>query len=223
MPGSCLPAQLRRPIGYLGLVGATSLVVLGLLFFRERAPSGIDAQFVPRAEIHGPLRPVALGIDSVGEPLGAAMAACVFLVACVWMRRVALGVVVVALPAVLSGGTTLGKHLVGRTVNGNFLAYPSGHVALATALGLVAGILAAHHRGGSTRATTGIVLAAALSSATAMTWAQVVLNRHYPTDALGGAGLALVAVPLLAGIVDGAHAVARTNRAVAGRSSGRAN
>lgn len=47
-----------------------------------------------------------------------------------------------------------------------------------------------------------LALAGAGSGGVAMAWAQVYLNAHYPTDALGGFCAALVVVSTTAALID---------------------
>jgi len=96
------------------------------------------------------------------------------------------------------GATMLLKPLVGRTIHGGHLSYPSGHTAFATALALVAAMLATGRLGLGRAAGASLVLGAALVAGAATGWAQVALDAHYPTDALGGWLTALAAVPATA-------------------------
>ncbi len=62
--------------------------------------------------------------------------------------------------------------------------------------------LALAGRAGSGRAATVAALALVPVAGVAAGWAQVTLNAHYATDAVGGFLLALVVVPALAWLVD---------------------
>jgi undecaprenyl-diphosphatase len=108
------------------------------------------------------------------------------------------------------GTTSLLKHVVGRTINGENLSYPSGHTAFATAVALAVALLAAERLGRP--AGTLLVLAAALMAGAAMGWAQVALDAHYPTDVLGGWCTALAVVPATAWLVDRTADVGRRER-----------
>jgi membrane-associated phospholipid phosphatase len=98
--------------------------------------------------------------------------------------------------------TTVVKPIVGRTIHGEFLSYPSGHTALATALALVIGLVVADRLGLGRVAAVVLVVGLALVAGVAMGWAEVALGAHYPTDAVGGFCAALAAVPATAWLVD---------------------
>ncbi|GEL25448.1 membrane protein [Pseudonocardia sulfidoxydans NBRC 16205] len=92
------------------------------------------------------------------------------------------------------------KPVVGRTLDGAD-SYPSGHTGAATALTLVVALLLAS----AVRATAArIVIVVVLPSVVAATMATalVVQNVHYPTDTVGGACTALVAVLTVALVID---------------------
>ena len=93
------------------------------------------------------------------------------------------------------------KQLVGRTIHGEFLSYPSGHTAAFVALGLVLGLLFGEVLGAGRWTGVLVVVSASITGAV-MAWAQIVLTAHYPTDALGGAGCAAVVLPATALLVD---------------------
>lgn len=92
------------------------------------------------------------------------------------------------------------KPLVGRTLDGAE-SYPSGHTGAATALTLVVALLLASAVR-STAARIVIVVVLTLVVATTMATALVVQHVHYPTDTVGGACTALVAVLTVALVID---------------------
>jgi membrane-associated phospholipid phosphatase len=98
--------------------------------------------------------------------------------------------------------TTALKPIVGRTIHGEFLSYPSGHTALATALALVIAFVLADRLALGRAAAMLLILGFALVAGAAMGWAEVGLGAHYPTDAVGGFCAALAAVPATAWLVD---------------------
>jgi membrane-associated phospholipid phosphatase len=98
--------------------------------------------------------------------------------------------------------TTVLKPLVGRTIHGEFLSYPSGHTAMATALALVIGLLLTDRLALGRAAAVALALGLALVAGVAMGWAEVALGAHYPTDAAGGFCAALAAVPGTAWVLD---------------------
>lgn len=121
---------------------------------------------------------------------------------CLLLRRPRTAVLVVAGVGITVGTATLLKHLVGRTIHGGNLSYPSGHTAFFTALALMVALLATGRLGLGRTADRLLVFASALVAGAAMGWAQVALGAHYPTDVLGGWCTALVVIPATAWLVD---------------------
>ncbi|MFG3053277.1 phosphatase PAP2 family protein [Kitasatospora sp. NPDC048239] len=210
------------PGGRLGLIAALAaltVLVLGILYAGRSEPGPVDARILALVDGVGPpWRYVALAMDSLGEPMGATVLVAAAVTGCLLLRGPRAAVFLVAGVGITVGATTLLKHLVGRTIHGGFLSYPSGHTAFATALALVAAMLATRRRGrdgpGLARTVGTVpVLAAALVAGAAMGWAEVALGAHYPTDTLGGWCTALAVIPATAWLVDRtADAVRREHR-----------
>ncbi|MFJ2582332.1 phosphatase PAP2 family protein [Kitasatospora aureofaciens] len=203
-----LPPSLRTWLGLIAVLAALVVVALGVRYADEGGPGTVDARIGAAVEGVGPpWRYVARVLDFLGEPVGAAALVGAATAGCLLLRRPRAAVLTVAGVAMAVGTATLLKHLVGRTIHGDNLSYPSGHTAFATALALVVALLATGRRGrdglglGGT-AGTSLVLAAALVAGAAMGWAQVALGAHYPTDVLGGWCTALAVVPATAWLVN---------------------
>ncbi|WPO76576.1 phosphatase PAP2 family protein [Streptomyces sp. KN37] len=199
-----LPPSLRAWLALTGGLAAPAVLVLGVLYAGDSEPGPVDAWIW--AAVHGvrpPWRNVALATDFLGEPAGAAALVVVAVVGCLLLRRPRAAVLVVVGPGTAVVTTTLLKSLVGRTIHGGNLSYPSGHTAFVTALALAVALLAAGRLGLGRTAGTSLVFASALVAGAAMGWAQVALGAHYPTDALGGWCTALAVVPATAWLVDG--------------------
>lgn len=196
------PPALRRPLALTAGFAAVVVVLLSVLYAAGGTLGGFDDVEPPGEGIGPPLRPVALVIDFGGEPLGAALLTAGLIAVCLLLRRVRLAVLVVVGCGATVVLTTLLKPVVGRTIHGEFLSFPSGHTALATALALVIGLLLADLR--RLGAGTGMVvlLTVAVVAGAAMAWAQVALGAHHTTDTVGGFCTALVVVPLSAWLVD---------------------
>ncbi|WP_030057310.1 phosphatase PAP2 family protein [Streptomyces novaecaesareae] len=199
--------------GWLGLIAALAalvVVVLGARYAGESEPGAVDARIGAAVEgVESPWRHVARAADFLGEPAGAAVLVGATVAGCLLLRRPRAAVFAVAGVGLAVGAATLLKHLVGRTIHGDNLSYPSGHTAFATALALVLALLATGRFGRDRdrpglggAAGTPLVLAAALVAGAAMGWAQVALGAHYPTDVLGGWCTALAVVPATAWLVD---------------------
>ncbi|MER5774759.1 phosphatase PAP2 family protein [Streptomyces sp. NPDC002039] len=207
MPGrpapAVLPPSLRAWIGLIAALAALVVALLGFLYAGHSEPGTVDA-WVHSAVygVRSPWRHVALATDFLGEPAGAAVVVAAVVGGCLLLRSPRAAVLVVAGVGVTVGTTTLLKHLVGRTINGGYLSYPSGHTAFLTALALVGALLATGRLGLGRTAGTLLALAAALVAGATMGWAQVALGAHYPTDVLGGWCTALALVPATAWLVD---------------------
>ncbi|MFI1657309.1 phosphatase PAP2 family protein [Streptomyces sp. NPDC020472] len=198
-----LPSVLR--VGLVGIAGlaAVVVVVLGALFAGDGRPGGTDARVWAVVDgVVPPRRDVALGLDFLGEPVGAAVLVLVAVVGCLLLRWPRAAVFVGVGVGAAVGVARLLKFLVGRTIHGDNLSFPSGHTAFLTAFALVAALLVAGRLGLGRAAGLVLVFGAGLVAGAAMGWAQVVLDAHYPTDALGGWCTALAVVPVVAWGVD---------------------
>jgi undecaprenyl-diphosphatase len=197
-----LPPSLGARLGLIAALAALVVVGLGALFADDSEPGKVDARIGDALYGVGPpWRYVARALDFLGEPGGAAMLVLATVTGCLLLRRPRAAVLVVGVGLTVATATLL-KHLVGRTIHGGHLSYPSGHTAFATALALVVGLLVTGLLGLGRTAGLLFVLAVALVSGTAMGWAQVTLGAHYPTDVLGGFCTALAVIPATAWLVD---------------------
>ncbi|MFH9424164.1 phosphatase PAP2 family protein [Streptomyces sp. NPDC017529] len=215
-----LPPSPRAWLGLIAVLAALAVVVLGVLYAGHSQSGTVDRWFVqPTADsVRPPWRRVALAIDFLGEPAGAATLVVIAATGCLLLRCPRAAVFVVAGAGAAVGTATLLKSLVGRTIHGDGnLSYPSGHTAFVTALALVVALLAAGRFGLGRTAGTLLVLAAALVAGAAMGWAQVALGAHYPTDVLGGWCTALVVIPAIGWLVDRVGGPLAERRADAGR------
>lgn len=114
-------------------------------------------------------------------------------------RLTVVAVVGVGSTAVVATGL---KAVVGRTINGGYLAYPSGHTAAATVFALVVMLLLVDLLEAGRLPGVLLILSGTGVGAAAMAWAQVALGAHYPTDTLGGFCTAMVILPATAHLVD---------------------
>ncbi|MET9696761.1 phosphatase PAP2 family protein [Streptomyces sp. NPDC006529] len=196
------PTARGAGLGPVAVLAALVVVVLGVRYAGHGRPGTVDGWLRPVDDLRPPWRRVALFLDFLGEPVGAALLVAAAVAACLLLRRPRTALLAVAGPGAAVGAATLLKHLVGRTIHGGYLSYPSGHTAFLTALALVAALAATRRAAPGRTAATLLVLAAALAAGAAMGWAQVALGAHYPTDALGGWCTALALVPATAWALD---------------------
>ncbi|MFE3073060.1 phosphatase PAP2 family protein [Streptomyces sp. NPDC059247] len=202
-PPVLLPPALRSTLGPAAVLAALVVLLLGVLYGDRGGPGTVDERIAAALDdLRPPWRTLALAVDFLGEPAGAAALIVAAVAGCLLLRRPRAAVFVVLGTGVPVVATTLLKHVVGRTINGGHLSYPSGHTAFLTALALVAGVLAAGRLGLGRAAGALLVLTGALLAGGAMGWAQVALDAHYPTDTVGGWCTALAAVPALARLTD---------------------
>ncbi|WP_410639720.1 phosphatase PAP2 family protein [Amycolatopsis sp. lyj-346] len=200
---AALPAVLRAPLAMSAALATAVLVAVGILHFRDSGLTGIDAAILPSIDgVRPPWRYVALVIDFGGEPVGAVILLALLSGVCWLVHRIRTAVLTVLGVAVTVAVTTLLKPLVGRTIHGEFLSYPSGHTAMATALALIIALLLTDRLGLGRPAAAVLALGLALLAGVAMGWAEVALGAHYPTDAVGGFCAALAAVPATAWALD---------------------
>ncbi|MFC9738827.1 phosphatase PAP2 family protein [Streptomyces noursei] len=198
-----LPPALRGWLGSVAGLAALVVVVLGVRYAGGSKPGTVDAWIRGAVDGAGPSwRYVALALDFLGEPAGSATLVAATVTGCLLLRRPRAAVFVVAGVGLTVGTATLIKSLVGRTIHGDNLSYPSGHTAFLTAISLVVALLVTGRLGLGRAAGTLLVLAAALVAGGAMGWAQVALGAHYPTDALGGGCTALAVTSATAWLVD---------------------
>ncbi|WIX87362.1 phosphatase PAP2 family protein [Amycolatopsis sp. DG1A-15b] len=200
---AALPAVLRAPLAMSAALATAVLVALGILHFHDSGLTGIDAAFLPSIDgVQPPWRYVALVFDFGGEPAGSVILIALLAGICFLAHRVRTAVLTVLGVVVTVAVTTVLKPLVGRTIHGEFLSYPSGHTAMATALALVIGLLLTDRLALGRAAAVALALGLALVAGVAMGWAEVALGAHYPTDAVGGFCAALAAVPVTAWVLD---------------------
>ncbi|MEV6905599.1 phosphatase PAP2 family protein [Amycolatopsis sp. NPDC051071] len=196
-----LPPVLRPTAFVLAVAGFLGAVVLLLLYAGTTEPTGMDAVLVDAlAWSDDPWWTIGVVIDYLGEPIGSVIVMLLFLGACFLARRprtAVAGVVAVLITVGLTSGL---KPLTGRYIHGDFLSYPSGHTGFVTALAFTAalGFFGGLGRG---RASVLVVVVVVLAGF-AMGWAQVTMGAHYPTDTLGGFGVALAVVPVAALLTD---------------------
>ncbi|MFE7512729.1 phosphatase PAP2 family protein [Streptomyces sp. NPDC057540] len=198
-----LPAALRAWWGALAALAALALGLLGIRYAGHGEPGAVDTRLQAAADGAGPWRyDLAHSVDFLGEPAGAVLLVAATVLVCLLLRHPRAAVFAVAAVGLSVVTATLLKRVVGRTIHGGFLSFPSGHTAFLTAFAVAVALLVAGRLGLGRAAGTSLVLAAALAGGAVMGWAQVVLGAHYPTDTVGGWCTALAVVPATAWLVD---------------------
>jgi membrane-associated phospholipid phosphatase len=196
---------LRRPLAVTAALAALVLAVLGVVVGGSSVGLPLDAGVSAAVATAWPDPyggSLALLIDFCGDPRAVAVAVAVLAAGCLALGRRRLAVLAVAAP-VLTGLLTTGlKPVVDRTIHGDNLSYPSGHTASSVAIALVVALLLVDLlRTGPVVDLLVIAVLAVVAGAT-MGFTQVALDAHYPTDTVGGAAAAVVAVVASALLID---------------------
>ena len=195
--------ELRRPVAVLAILGAVLTIVPAILYAGDTGPSRLDTR-VQNVVDDSPADAWNLirALDWLGEPVGRTVLVVAVAALCLIAGRRRLAVVAVLGIVATSALTTALKPLVDRRIHDDFLSYPSGHTAAATAAAMVLGLLLADLLRAGRIVGTAIVLAAALVGGGLMSWAQIHLTAHYPTDTLGGFGCGLLVIASAALLTD---------------------
>ncbi|MFC5263594.1 phosphatase PAP2 family protein [Kribbella qitaiheensis] len=196
-----IPA-LRGPAVVLMVVGALLLVIPALLYAGDSGPNRIDRWIQPAVNTPAGLWRTALIVDWTGEPAGRVVTVLIVAALCLLTGRQRLAVTAVVGTFLTTVLALVLKHLVDRRIHGDFLSYPSGHTAAATAIGLVLGLLVADLLKAGRLIGTALVLGLAVICGGLMAWSQIDLTAHYPTDTIGGFGSALLMIPATALLID---------------------
>lgn len=195
-------AARRRPA--LVVMAACTFVLIGLgaSYSGESDPRWLDRRALNVTRGWFPERPAAArAVIDLFDPSQLLVIVALLTATCLALGRRRLAILAVLGPGVTGVVTTLLKSLFDRTKNGD-LAYPSGHMGAATALGLVAALLIVNLIEVRLRTATILVVAVTMLVAGGMTFALTVTNYHYLTDAIGGFCTAVTVVLGLALVID---------------------
>lgn len=195
--GNADPAP-HRIMAVVVVVATLVVAALGVLYFAGGELGAFDGRAEPVNGLRPPWLTVAYLIDFCGEPLGSTLLTAAVLAVCLLLRRIRMAVLAAAGIGLTVAMTTVLKPVVGRTIHGGYLSFPSGHTAFATAVAMVVALLAIDVFRLGPRGSVLTVLALVVPAGTAMGWAEVMLSAHYPTDALGGFCTALAIIPATA-------------------------
>jgi membrane-associated phospholipid phosphatase len=202
-PHPALPAPLRRPTALAATLAAAVAIALGALYSGRSTPSLVDDRVQSAVDaVRVVPRRCALLIDSLGDPRVAAILVAVLATLCLILQRRRLAVVAVVGPTATGVATTVSKPIVGRTIHGDFLSYPSGHAAVVTALAFVVALLITDLTRTRRPARVLLVIGGAAAGGAVMAWDQILLGAHYFTDTIGGFCTALAILTATAWLVD---------------------
>ena len=142
-----LPRGIRAPLAVAGAVGAVVAVTMGVLFAGQATGSGLDGRVAAALELpktsSSAAADVSVIVQTLADPIPAVVLILPLVAACLWCGRRRLAILAVAAPAAADVVVVIAKHLVGRTIHGGSLTYPSTHTAHSAVFAMVAALLAA--------------------------------------------------------------------------------
>jgi membrane-associated phospholipid phosphatase len=198
-----VPAHLRWVVAVLAVVSVLAVMVLAVAHHRSNGPDPFD-RWVGTAVRK--VWPHAGGsahiVDHLAAPIPAAIVVAALVVGCLLAKRWRLAVVAAIGLLSAAATTTVLKPLVGRTIHGDNLAFPSGHTGFATAVGLLLGLLVIGLFGLGRTVGCAVLLGGTLTVGAVMAVDQVALDAHYATDTVGGFFTAAAVVSVTALLID---------------------
>jgi undecaprenyl-diphosphatase len=194
---------LRRSAAVLAVLGTLLVAIPAVVHADGTEPGRVD-RWVQSVVENTPSAAgnATLMVDWTGEPVGRTLVVLAVMALCLIAGRRRLAAIAVVGTILTSVLTTILKHVVGRRIHDEFLSYPSGHTAAATAIGLVLGLLLADLLRVGRVVGASMALGLAVVGGAVVAWAQIDLAAHYPTDTIGGFGSALLVIPATALLVD---------------------
>lgn len=197
-----LPADLRRPAAAAAAGCAALLVLLAVIVAGTATATPFDTWVEQVIASHHVLRGQGPSLAIVaGEPVTVVVVAFLASAWCASGRRWRSAALMVLGPGLTGLAETILKPVLGRTIHIGALAFPSGHTAGATALGLALTLVIAGYvrQRRELWILVGVLLSA--SGAAVVAVGLVAERAHYPTDTIGGFCLALtMTVATAAGI-----------------------
>ncbi len=197
-----LPAAVRRPALLAVAVAASVTTALGVRYAGETYPRWLDQTGLALARDWFPIpRRLAYAVIGLFDPVPLAVLVVVLVGVCLALGRRRLAVLVVAGPVAAGVATTVLKPVVDRTKDGD-LAYPSGHMAAATALAVVAALLLVGVAGVRGWRAVAVLTTVPVLTGGTVGLAMTVTGYHYLTDAVGGFCIGVATVLGLALLID---------------------
>ena len=201
-PPALVPPSMRRSLAVVTAVAALVFVVLAVRYAGTSAAGRLDVRVDNVVDPLASTHHWFVGqIMRLGSPLFVVVLAIITAGLCLLLRRRWLAVLAIVGPGITGVATTLLKPALGRTLDAAF-AFPSGHTAGATALGLVLAFLAVSLVQPRRAGGLAMLAAGALTAGGAVGTAMIADNAHYPTDTVAGFCVAVVIVLVSALVLD---------------------
>jgi membrane-associated phospholipid phosphatase len=208
-----LPPALRRPAAAVVTGCAAVTASLALAFAGQARPDGLDRAV--DAHVRSGLAPYQGQLHllaELGDLVPVTVLTAALILACLaTRRRRGAALACLAVPGAVALTEYVLKPLVGRTIHGAYLCFPSGHATASFAMATTCAVLLASpaRRGLAGAVRLLLALGAAVVAADVAT-AMVALGHHYFTDAVAGTAVGVGTVLLTALFIDRA---ARSPRA----------
>ncbi len=196
-----MPSAARRSIVLLVRVAGFVVLVLGARY-AHRGTGEVDQRISGETAAHLSGHPRLVSwLVSLGNPLTILALVLILVTALMLLKRPAAALLALLGPAMAEVLTEMVlKPLIGRRLDGG-LAYPSGHTTAIFSVALVVVVaLLGSARGPSWSRVVGGLVALVLAGAVGVSL--VIAGDHYPTDVVGGAGVATVVIGGLALLID---------------------
>jgi undecaprenyl-diphosphatase len=200
-----LPPALRRTAALVVAGCAAVTASLGLAFAGQARPGGLDRAVDAHVRSGlGPYEGQLHLLAGLGDLVPVTVLTAALILACLAMRRRrAAALACLAVPGAVALTEFVLKPLVGRTIHGAYLCFPSGHATASFALATTCAVLlASPERPRLPGAVRLLLVLAAAVVATAVAVAMVALGHHYFTDAVAGTAVGVGMVLLTALLID---------------------
>jgi PAP2 superfamily len=200
-----LPPALRRPAAAVATGCAAVTASLALAFAGQARPDGLDRAVDAHVrsafgQYHGQLRLLA----GLGDLIPVTVLTAALILACLAARRRrGAALACLAVPGAVALTEFVLKPLVGRTIHGAYLCFPSGHATASFALAATCAVLLASPARPRLPGAVQLLLAlGAAVVAAAVAAAMVALGHHYFTDAVAGTAVGVGMAGLTALLID---------------------
>lgn len=217
-----LPGRARPAAVVVVAVAVAVVTALGVKYAGMRRAGSTDRQIRDwLLQLHVS-EPLAEHVANLGDPTPVVVMVAVLAVALAALRRWRLALLaLLAAPTGAAITEWMLKPLFGRTLHRS-LTYPSGHSTATCAIALVVVLALLDRRSPRLPVAVAVALSVVVSAvALCVAVALVITDRHYATDTVGGAGVGIATVLILALAVDqGAALISRPGRVHAGAGVG---